>query len=261
MLSLRTLVSKAAVAKPLFANAQIAKVAACIGVHYSKELRPVPDDYRIPKYMEDIYTWCYVKPVNVKKLDCQLVVQTILFGYFQPLANMVCSEIKPGESILQTGSTYGKLIETVCKKLGPDGTYNICDIMPIQLLLLIKMVLLIILKKMVLMIMHPIYIYALSFLLLHEVPDETKTAVINRIMKSVKVGGKAIFIEYHKAKWYSPWRYMMPVVYWLLEPLAFPVWNKQITELGDPELVKNFKWRKQTRFMGLYQKLVGIRMV
>ncbi len=53
---------------------------------------------------------------------------------------------------------------------------------------------------------------------------------------------------------------MMPVVYYLLEPLAFTVWNHEITELGDPELVKNFKWRKETRFMGLYQKLVGIRI-
>lgn len=58
----------------------------------------------------------------------------------------------------------------------------------------------------------------------------------------------------------SPWRYMMPIVYWLLEPLAFTVWNHQITELGDPELVKKFKWRKELRFMGLYQKLVGIRV-
>ena len=47
---------------------------------------------------------------------------------------------------------------------------------------------------------------------------------------------------------------MMPIVYWLLEPLAFPVWHHQITELGDPELVKKFKWRKELRFMGLYQK-------
>ena len=112
---------------PLFSTAQFTRT-----VYYTKELRPVPDDYRIPDYMQDIYTWCYVKPVNVKALDRQLVVQTILFGYFQPLANMVCDELKPGQSILQTGSTYGKLIETVCKKLGPDGTYNICDIMPIQ---------------------------------------------------------------------------------------------------------------------------------
>ena len=59
---------------------------------------------------------------------------------------------------------------------------------------------------------------------------------------------------------YSPWRYMMPIVYWLLEPLAFTVWNHQITELGDPELVKKFKWRKELRFMGLYQKLVGVRV-
>ena len=43
---------------------------------------------------------------------------------------------------------------------------------------------------------------SLSFLLLHEVPDDTKTKVINRIMKSVPVGGKAIFIEYHKPAWY-----------------------------------------------------------
>ena len=42
----------------------------------------------------------------------------------------------------------------------------------------------------------------LSFLLLHEVPDDTKYKVINRIMMSVPVGGKAIFIEYHKPAWY-----------------------------------------------------------
>ena len=100
----------------------------------------------------------------------------------------------------------------------------------------------------------------LSFLLLHEVPDDTKRKVIDRIMMSVPVGGKAIFIEYHKPAWYSPWRYMMPIGYWLLEPLAFTVWNHQITELGDPELVKKFKWRKELRFMGLYQKLVGVRV-
>ena len=91
-------------------------------------------------------------------------------------------------------------------------------------------------------------------------PDDTKYKVINRIMMSVPVGGKAIFIEYHKPARYSPWRYMMPIVYWLLEPLAFPVWNHQITELGDPNLVKKFKWKKELRFMGLYQKLVGIRV-
>ena len=42
----------------------------------------------------------------------------------------------------------------------------------------------------------------LSFLLLHEVPDDTKRKVIDRIMLSVPVGGKAIFIEYHKPAWY-----------------------------------------------------------
>lgn len=101
-------------------------------VVYTKEQRPVPEDYRVPDYMEKIYTWCYVKPKNVKMLDRQAVVQTILFGYFQPLANMVCSELKPGQKLLQCGSTYGKLIATVSKKLGPEGTYNCCDIMPIQ---------------------------------------------------------------------------------------------------------------------------------
>ena len=101
-------------------------------VVYTKEQRPVPDDYRIPDYMEKIYTWCYVKPKNVKMLDRQLVVQTILFGYFQPLANMVCSQLKPGQKLLQCGSTYGKLVATVSKTLGPTGTYNCCDIMPIQ---------------------------------------------------------------------------------------------------------------------------------
>ena len=101
-------------------------------VVYTKEQRPVPEDYRVPDYMEKIYTWCYVKPKNVKMLDRQLVVQAILFGYFQPVAKMVCTELKPGMKLLQCGSTYGKLVATVSKTLGPEGTYNCCDIMPIQ---------------------------------------------------------------------------------------------------------------------------------
>lgn len=39
-------------------------------------------------------------------------------------------------------------------------------------------------------------------MLFHEITDDRKTKVINRMMKSVKPGGKVICIEYHMPyKW------------------------------------------------------------
>lgn len=41
-------------------------------------------------------------------------------------------------------------------------------------------------------------------MLFHEITDDRKTKVINRMMKSVKPGGKVICIEYHMP---YKWRY------------------------------------------------------
>lgn len=91
-----------------------------------------PEGYEIPQYMKEIYDIWYVNPKKVKLLDRQIVVQTILFGYFGTLCKMLIKELKPGSNVLQLGSTYGKLTPLVAQHLGPDGEYHVEDILPIQ---------------------------------------------------------------------------------------------------------------------------------
>lgn len=101
---------------------------------YDKQPQEIvtPEGYQIPDYMKQIYDIWYVKPSHVKVLDRQIVVQTILFGFFGTLCRMLIDELVPGNNVLQLGSTYGKLTPEVAKFLGPNGEYHVEDILPIQ---------------------------------------------------------------------------------------------------------------------------------
>ena len=184
-------------------------------VVYTKEQRPVPEDYRVPDYMEKIYTWCYVKPRNVKVLDRQLVVQAsnrwlTWFAMSYSLARSFCNAVAPTASslpryrrnsvprVLTTAaiSCPSKWRPAIAKCRNILATEDASWKMPRRTIPRRT-------KPMTLRIwnVHNL-MNRLSFLLLHEVPDDTKYKVINRIMMSVPVGGKAIFIEYHKPAWY-----------------------------------------------------------
>ncbi len=55
----------------------------------------------IPGYLRDTYTWAYLNPRNVKLLDRELVVATILWWQHRKLERMALAEIDPGSKVLQ----------------------------------------------------------------------------------------------------------------------------------------------------------------
>jgi ubiquinone/menaquinone biosynthesis C-methylase UbiE len=96
------------------------------------------------------------------------------------------------------------------------------------------------------------------FFLLHEQPAEVRQKTIAEALRVTKKGGKLIFVDYHKPKSTSVFRYLMTPILTTLEPFAMDLWK---TEIRDwlPAGISVSKIEKQTYFGGLYQKVVVTR--
>jgi SAM-dependent methyltransferase len=93
-----------------------------------------------------------------------------------------------------------------------------------------------------------------SFFLLHEVPEEKKTAVVNNMLRHLAPGKKLVFVDYCNPKPWQPIRYILKFVNHFLEPFAEALWKKEIRDYAkDPG---RFVWRLKTLFAGVYQCVV-----
>jgi SAM-dependent methyltransferase len=96
------------------------------------------------------------------------------------------------------------------------------------------------------------------YFLLHEVPDDYKVRIVNQLLEKVDPGGKVVFVDYHKPRWWHPLKLITSIVFDTLEPYAKRLWWNDIRDFSlQPE---RFTWRKETIFGGLFQKVVATRL-
>jgi SAM-dependent methyltransferase len=217
---------------------------------------------RVPEYLSDTYTWAYLTPASLILLDNRLVLSVILWGNLPRLVRTACEEVAPGQRVLQAASVYGNLSTSLARAVGPDGRLSVIDIAPLQVAHC---------RRKLAQFPHADVRRAdaavrdgerfdgvCCFFLLHEVPDDTKHAVVDSLLGRVPVGGKVVFVDYHRPARWHPLRGVMSAVFHLLEPFAFGLINRDIESFSSaPDA---FAWRKATFFGGLYQKVVATRV-
>jgi SAM-dependent methyltransferase len=96
------------------------------------------------------------------------------------------------------------------------------------------------------------------YFLLHEVPDDYKYRIVNSLLKKVNPGGKVVFVDYHKPRWWHPLKLITSIVFDTLEPFAKRLWRSELSEFADEP--DRFSWRKENIFGGLFQKVVATRL-
>ena len=101
------------------------------------------------------------------------------------------------------------------------------------------------------------YDIIISYMLLHELPPYTRTRMIDNILKALKPGGKAVFIDYHQPSSYHPLKYIIRAVNRLYQPFAESLWKKSIKEMTNQ--AETCRWSQQTYFGGVYQKVVATK--
>ncbi len=215
----------------------------------------------LPDYLVDTYTWAYLRPASLLLLDNPLVVSSILWGNFRRLMRTACEEFVPGQKVLQAACVYGSFSESLARTVGSEGSLDVVDVAPLQVencrrKLRYRPWARVRLADAAAPGGGP-YDGVCCFFLLHEVPDSHKRSVIRGLLDSVRPGGRVVFVDYHKPKFWHPLRGLMSFVWRRLEPFAFGLVDTEIRKLAED--TDAFTWRKETYFGGLYQKVVAQR--
>ncbi|MCW8873180.1 MAG: rhodoquinone biosynthesis methyltransferase RquA [Xanthomonadales bacterium] len=216
----------------------------------------------IPSYLQDTYYWCYLNPRNVQLLDREFVVRTILWQQHRKLQKLAFAEIQPGQSVLQPASVYGSFAPNLAAHIGPEGSLDVVDVAAVQVRSVGSK-----LREFPNARVHHTNILDFAgrpfdvvccYFLLHEVPDDYKFKIVNLLLEKVNPGGKVVFVDYHKPRWWHPLKLITSIVFDTLEPFAKRLWRSEIQEFANEP--GHFSWHKETIFAGLFQKVVATRM-
>ncbi len=215
----------------------------------------------LPHYLVETYSWAYLRPRNLRLLDRHLVVNAILWGNYHGLVRAVCGEFARGDRVLQAASVYGNLSSCLATRVGDEGFLDIVDVAPLQVAhCRRKLAGHDNVQVRVADAANPGeggYDGACCFFLLHEVPDLQKHRIVDALLASVRPGGKVVFVDYHRPIRWHPLRPVMAAVFRWLEPYARGLVSHSIMEFAARP--QDFLWLKETRFGGLYQKVVVTR--
>ena len=223
------------------------------------QVAPVPE---IPAYLQETYYWAYINPRNVRLLDREIVVRTILWQQHRKLQKLAFAEVQPGQSVLQPASVYGSFAPNLAAHVGPRGNLDVVDVAEVQVRGVRRK-----LQKFPHATVHHANIVDFSnrpydvvccYFLLHEVPDDYKYRVVDLLLKKVNPGGKVVFVDYHKPRWWHPLKLITSIVFDTLEPFAKSLWRNEIKAFAsEPD---QFRWQQETIFAGLFQKVVATRL-
>lgn len=217
----------------------------------------------VPDYLHDTYYWAYLNPRNVKLLDREWVVRTILWQQHNRLKQAAFSEIEPGQHVMQTACVYGNFSFDLAAHIGSAGMLEVLDVAEVQVRNCqrklngnrhVK-----VRHQDILYIRDEAFDVVCCYFLMHELPDDYKRGVAAALLDCVRPGGKLVFVDYHKPHWAHPLKPITSLVFDTLEPYAKGLWREEIASFAGNDA--RFAWRKETYFGDLFQKVVATREV
>lgn len=222
---------------------------------------PLPSRPEIPDYLRDTYHWAYLSRVGRAVFDRPFMVSAILWGNARRLMSDAAAEFNAGARVLQTACVYGDFSLRLAEQVGPQGRLDVIDIAPMQVANCRRK--LTAYPQVKLRVADTAthegkgYDGVCCFFLLHEVPDDYKHRIVDRVLGSLRPGGKAVFVDYHLPRRWHPLRGVMSLVFRWLEPFAHALWEHEIASYATR--AGEYSWTTRTYFGGLYQKTVAVR--
>ena len=215
---------------------------------------------RVPAYLREVYTWAYLNPLALTIFDRLPMVSAILFGNYSRLERAVLDEVRPGDRVLQLAAVYGPFSVRLAEALGPEGALDVVETAPIQVELTSRKLAgatnVRVIEGDAADPPAGLYDVVVSFFLLHEVPEDYKTRIVNAALRRLRPGGRAVFIDYHRPAAWHPLRPVIALIFATLEPFADALCRRGIPSYAAPDSPR-VSWRQSFFFGRLYQKVVG----
>ncbi len=218
------------------------------------------NNVKLPLYSKEIYGWLYNSFKWSRFFDSPKLLGFLTLGNYKKLTNAAVKEVRPGLKVLQTGVCFGNMIEKMAEQIGFDGKYEIMDVNRLQLEMCEEKY-----KYLYsnLKFIHqdatkPIknkYDVIVCYMLMHEMPIQSKVRLVENLLDSLNDRGKAVFIDYHNPVKLHPLRYFVRMFNRLYQPFAEKMWDREIHSFALKKT--DFIWRKTTYFGRMYQKVVA----
>ncbi|MBQ9235630.1 MAG: class I SAM-dependent methyltransferase [Alphaproteobacteria bacterium] len=218
-----------------------------------------------PFYMHYIYGSPYNSKAKCRSYDNNFSANLRTFGCYSHLVGLLNDELKSGQSVCQFGITFGSQIDETALTIGRSGIYNIIDINSAEIKRLtakhgkLYPQISFIRDNVAEITPRATYDVVISFMLLSMTPDSLKPQIINNALKSLRVGGKAVFIDYHRPVWWHPLGKLLRTYYRLRYPFVDTLFSRSLSSFVSPELRSSFIWRRTLCFGGLFQKTIATR--
>jgi ubiquinone/menaquinone biosynthesis C-methylase UbiE len=237
------------------------------------------DHSMVPAYLDETYWWAYTRPWAIQIFERKWLVNSILWGNFGLLRDAALQEItvlresrdkSQPLSVLQIACVYGEFSEKVLSLMRPQDSFHIVDVAPSQLENVSRKLKLD--DQDIYMAGPDVKLWQQDssnmcrladesmdciflFFLLHEQPEEVRRKTLKEALRLLKpVTGKLVIVDYHKPRSpFNPFRYIMALVFRLLEPFAMDLWRHPVTHFMEQN-VKVISYEQY--FGGLYQKLI-----
>ena len=217
-----------------------------------------------PDYLRSSYWWAYEHPLAVRFWDRGFLINFILLGNYTRLVDAVLEEFpRPIRGkMLQISNAYGQLIPRLQEHLGEDASFDLIDVLGIQLektgkklRLPDERIRMFQCDASELACPDNSYDKVLMFFLPHELPEEPRRRALAEALRVLKPGGKLVLAEFHRPRTLHPFRLWQRLVFLLFEPYAMDMWKHELTDYF-PEDIPFEVISKTTYFGHLYQKLV-----
>lgn len=216
----------------------------------------------VPRYLQDHYWWAYVHPRAVNVFERQWLVNLILWGSYNRLCNAILDGYghKLSGSTLQVACAYGDLTPRLAACMTNDASFEVVDILQIQLDNLASKlpqdttVRLQQMDSSGLKMESAMFDRVLLFFLLHEQPEEVRRKTLLEALRVVRPGGTLTIVDYAPPSRFNPLRYLWCPLVKVLEPFAGDLFCYPIkTWLPSDESLRLLA--EQRFFGGIYQLL------
>ncbi len=214
---------------------------------------------KTPLYYQRYYAKIYENEKAFKFFSWKLVWQILSCFKRNSINKSVLKSVGKKDSVLILGISFDNLIYLVCKKAKRvdvvDVSYSQIEFMKEKYKAEFKN--LDFIWKNATTEIKEKYDVVICNNLLHEVPNASKSKIVNNALKSTKVAGTTVFVDYHMPSKYFIFKPLVKTFNRLNQPFAEKMWDKSIVTYAKNKL--KYSWRKTTFAMGCFQKVVARR--
>jgi len=215
-----------------------------------------------PAYLRGLYGFLYSGTHLAKFLDDDRIQTLLTFGFETKLIDDMLEDIGTNSSVLQIGCTFGSQMQKTAEKIGKYGSYVVADVSKTQL----KEAKTKLINQKIEFKLHDArkpfnakYDTVICFMLLHELPETSRSKIINNALDAVKTGGKVLFIDAHEPLRLNVLRYILKPFNRLFFPFTEKLWTTPIKDYARKSA--HFIWYQKTYGMEMFQKVTAVRKV